>query len=496
MKYFFVLIIHFQSFLLFCQKTSIGYVWEQRQEAEFLLTQQDTFFQSGILPFLTISKSGDSILNHQLYNISYQQQNRWYNFLNHSIIQVKDSDFVLHIIPLLNLRFTNDSIHRFTENTRGIYIYGQLSDNFSFVSGATETQVFFPDYIKQYFQNNQVIPGNGRVRSFKQTGYDYSKAFGHIVYTPGKYFHVMVGHVKQFVGYGYRSVLLSDAPYEYPLIKFSVQSKKFQYQIAYASFQSASAFDDRTKVYSRIFSSIHYLSYFVCQNWQVALFENTLFQPMSAQNNRPPEEFYLPLPFVHTAFYGFNSRKNVMTGIQSQWSPINELKLYGQFALDDYSSTDSSRKKIAWQYGIKINEPFRIKKLFILAEYNRSLPYTYATDNAYSNFTQHNEPIAHILGNHFSEFIVTTSYQYKFLFARIKYNRATYCPSEKRLTACQQNTQQTINQYRFEIGLKAHKPSRLELLAGYHYRQQTSSNALNYFYVSLSTRLFNFYDDF
>ncbi len=481
------------SLLALGQEFAVGYIWEERIKAESLINSKDSYTHTGFFPFIVTKQTYDSLF-YSLYGITYINQK--HKYWQKSLVQVKDSDFILHINPLLTFTFKNDSTKHFAENTRGLLITGQLSDKFFFVSGATETQAFYPEYIKTYQSKNLVIPGNGRVRPFKKTGYDFSKAFGHVVYSPTQHWHFMLGHSKQFFGYGYRSLLLSDAPLEYPVIKTTYTNKRFKYSFSYASFQSASAFDDRTKVHSRIFSSMHYLSFFIHRTWQVALFENTLFQPMSAKNNRPAEEFYIPILFIHSSLYGFNNTKNVMTAIQSQWSPFKSLSFYGQFVLDDYSKTDSLRKKIAWQYGFKLSEPLGIKNFWAMVETNRSLPYTYSSSYKYSMFTQHNEPIAHILGNNFVEYILRLHYSYKILLTRIEWNKATYCPTEKRLSVSSTSLLQTIEQIKVESGILIHKPSRLQLLIGYRNRTESGTKSLHYWYLSLTTRFFNFYDDF
>jgi hypothetical protein len=68
-----------------------------------------------------------------------------------------------------------------------------------------ETQAYYQDYIVNYVKKNGVVPGSGRVRGFKDGGYDFSQASGYVQYEASPRLQFMLGHSRQFIGYGYRS---------------------------------------------------------------------------------------------------------------------------------------------------------------------------------------------------------------------------------------------------------------------------------------------------
>lgn len=496
MKIFCFLVFLLVPYTYYTQELPIAYTIEERSKANFLLMRQDTFVNTGWFPYIFLNSSFDSLLTNKQLELKKQNLNFIEKIYNRSFYQVNENDFVLHINPILGFEFTKDSEHPYTENTRGIIVSGKLSNKISFVSGATETQAFYPDYVIRYRTTNMVLPGSGRVRPFKQNGYDFSKSFGYLTFSPSKNWHLFFGHNRHFVGYGYRSLFLSDATLEYPMFQFRYLNKRWQYIASYATFQSATAYDDRTKVFSRKYSSMHYLSYLIHKKFEVGFFENTLFQPMSLQKNRPPEEYFIPIIFSHSLIYGFNHRRNVMTGIQSQWSVFPFMQLYGQLAIDDYSRTDATRRKMAWQYGLKIFEPFKIKNLFMLVEYNKSTPKTYSNSREFSVFSQHNEPIAHTLGNNFEEYVYSAYYSYKLWFLFAKVNMATYCEKDKRLLVNDLSPLNKVVNVKIETGFILNKPSRLNLVFGVHQRESDFPDYFRYIYVALRTNYFNFYDDF
>lgn len=480
------------------QELSVSSFWQERQKLEYILQNKDSFFCIGIFPVTNHSKKRDSLFVQSLMEIRYEEKPYFSNFSHHSFVQVKDKNFILHINPLVNWEFSNNSLHPLCKNLRGINISGQFEHRFRFTSIMIENQAYYQDYIVRYIKKNGVVPGSGRVRGFKDGGYDFSQASGVIEFQATKHWQFLLGHSRQIVGYGYRSVLLSNAPLDYPLFRISFTNKCWQYSAIYAVYQNASAFDDRTKVYSRKYCSQHYFSFSIMPQWQWAFFENTLFNAMSLKNNRPPEEFYLPIIGIHTSLYGLNDKKNVMLGTQTQLSILPKLKVYGQLAIDELKNTDSlSKNKIAWQCGVKINEPFAIKNLFLLAEYNKATRAMYVGKSERETFSQHNEPIAHPLGNHFSEKLLLLHYMYKRCFISIRLNDAYYVSNEKRLSQNDTtNLLSHVSQWKIESGIILHRPSRLQFAMGLHTRQETFYATTHYFYIGLRTQIDNIYDDF
>ncbi|MGQ9846685.1 MAG: hypothetical protein ACUVQP_04160 [Bacteroidales bacterium] len=485
-------------YIIEAQELPVSLVWHERQKLEYVLQQKDSFLHMGIFPQTYHKKELDSLFVQYLMNIRYEPTPYFKNFSHHSFVQVKDKNFILHINPLINLEFSNNSIHSFSQNLRGLNISGQFEQRFRFATTMVENQAFYQDYVVQYIKKNGVVPGSGRVRGFKDGGYDFSQASGVIEFQATKHLQFLLGHSRQIVGYGYRSVLLSDAPLDYPNFRISFTKKRWQYSTTYAVFQSASAFDDRTKVYSRKYSSQHYLSFYITPKWEWAFFENTLFNAMSLRNNRPPEEFYIPIIGIHTSLYGLNHKNNVMVGTQTQLSILPKLKVYGQLAIDELKNTDSlSKNKTAWQCGIKINEPFGIKNLFMLAEYNKATRAMYVGASERETFSQHNEPIAHPLGNYFSEKLFLLHYTYKRYFISIRFNNAYYAANEKRLPQIDTTTSLThVSQWKIESGIILHRPSRLQLAIGLHTRQETTYATTHYFYIGIHSLVYNIYDDF
>jgi hypothetical protein len=93
--------------------------------------------------------------------------------------------------------------------------------------------------------------------------------------------------------------------------------------------------------------------------------------------------------------------------------------MYSQFILDEFSLTDvkagnkSWKNKFGYQLGLKYFNAFKVNNLLVQLEYNRVRPYTYSHNTADLNYANFNQPLAHLWGANFSEFIFISRYKYK-----------------------------------------------------------------------------------
>ena len=146
-------------------------------------------------------------------------------FFDHLIhIKPKSGKFEFKVDPLLNVELgrafydTTSIQQRISTNTRGFIASGKIGKDFYFETMFSENQSQFPYYISKYNNQTKIIPGQGRYKVFKTTGYDYAFSSGFISYQPFKRLNIQLGHGKQKIGNGYRSLLLSDNAFNYPYL--------------------------------------------------------------------------------------------------------------------------------------------------------------------------------------------------------------------------------------------------------------------------------------
>jgi hypothetical protein len=94
----------------------------------------------------------------------------------------------------------------------------------------------------------------------------------------------------------------------------------------------------------------------------------------------------------------------------------NQLNLYGQFLLDEFSLGDvqagqkSWKNKFGYQLGLKYYNAFKIDNLFLQLEFNQVRPYVYSHTDIITNYAHNNQSLAHQWGANFREFILIARY--------------------------------------------------------------------------------------
>ena len=170
----------------------------------------------------------------------------WYlrKFFSEHFILLKGNGYRVFASPIINFSKGKeflDEKNTFT-NTRGFVVEGDLDKRISFFSSFAENQSIFPNYIDAHIRDNRVVPGQGYSRDFKETGFDYAMSSGYVSYRANKMFVVQFGHGKNFIGDGYRSLLLSDNSFNYPYLRIQTTFSKVQYTNLYTEFQDINYF--------------------------------------------------------------------------------------------------------------------------------------------------------------------------------------------------------------------------------------------------------------
>lgn len=337
----------------------------------------------------------------------------------------KTKDFILKANVFIDFEAGKDIVtdSLLSTNSRGIIIKGQIGKRLFFQTLAVENQVFVTDYQSLYIKNKHIYPGFSRVKGFNQTGFDYSYSNSYVNYVPIDNFSIQFGHGKNFIGNGYRSLLLSDYSASYPFLKFLFQNKRIQYMYLLSSFQEVNAIDSKEVVFNRNHGSFSYLNFIINKYLQVGLFEGTIWKTSgTGYNNKFKANYFNPVPFYKSISYGLNDSNNVLIGLNIQIIPQKNIQIYGQLIIDDHNLSDRfNNNKTGYQAGIKLFKPFNLKKLFLLCEYNRINPFTYSHDVIRQNYTHFNMPLAHPAGANLEEIVFKINYKYKDLGIELGY---------------------------------------------------------------------------
>src|SRR5690606_38506927 len=271
-----------------------------------------------------------------------------------------------------------------------------------------------------------IIPGRGIAKRFKTDSYDYPVAEAYLSYSPAKFLNVQFGHGKNFIGDGYRSLLLSDVASPHPFLKLNTTFWKIKYTNTWMWLRDVRPEVEQDKAFLTKYMATHYLSWNVSKRFNLGLFESVLW---TNSNNRGFDVNYLnPIIFYRAIeFETGQGAGNAILGASAKYKWNNNINLYSQFILDEFALSDvkagekSWRNKFGYQLGIKYFDAFKIKNLLLQLEYNRIRPYTYSHNTIVLNYGHNNQSMAHLWGANFSEAILIGRYHYKRWFANAKF---------------------------------------------------------------------------
>ncbi|MBL4662907.1 MAG: gliding motility protein RemB, partial [Flavobacteriaceae bacterium] len=317
-------------------------------------------------------------------------------------------------------------------NTRLIYTQGGIGKKVSFFAVVYESQGRFADYFNRYAierrpdgGNAGIIPGRGIAKLFRSDSFDYPIATGHVSYSPSEHFNLQLGHGKNFVGDGYRSLFLSDNASPYPFFKLNTTFWKIKYTNTWTSLRDVRSEVTADGSFRTKYLANHYLSINVTKRLNVGLFESVIWEN---DNDRGFDlNFINPVIFYRAIEFSTGSRGgNALIGLSAKYKFTNRVNAYAQLIIDEFSSSDvlggngSYKNKTGYQLGIKYYDAFGIKNLYLQTEYNRVRPYTYSHNSVILNYGHNNQSLAHTLGSNFSEFIAIARYQKGRIFGDVK----------------------------------------------------------------------------
>jgi len=364
----------------------------------------------------------DSLLYPEIYKNYDPQKRSWFNRkLLYEDFYVKDtSNIRMEINPAINLsgqQPTAGNKDLLYTNTRAIHANANFMDRVYVTTMFYENQSFFPTYIKKFIRNYRIIPGEGNYKGYKQGGYDYYWASGQVAYRPDKNNTLVAGHGKQFVGNGYRSLLLSDVPYQFPHLQYMYKDENLQYSKTVALLKSKRESENPIRPGEEKTGVFHYVAANIGNHLEMGIFEGTIVNNPDTSGNYSFYAGYVnPIPLLNSLLPFNNMETHSLIGLNIHYRPVHVFSLYGQLALDQpfrQKNQVPASDKWSSQLGIKLYEPFQINNLIINSEFNIAAPYTYGDNDPKLSYTHYHQPLAHIQGGNFTEFINKLHYRRK-----------------------------------------------------------------------------------
>ncbi len=363
----------------------------------------------------------------------------WWNkkLFNDHLVQLQGDNYWFTLDPIFDLSVGKDTDADFNStfnNTRGIIFQGGIGNKLNFYTSVFESQGRFAQYYNQYAESLgkpnsdtevAIVPGRGIAKRFKDDAYDYPVAEGYLSFTPSEYINVQFGHAKNFIGDGYRSLLLSDVASPHTFLKLNTNFWKIKYTNTWMWLRDVRPEVEEDGAFLTKYMANHYLSLNVSKRLNIGLFESVMWVDSNGRgfdiNYLNPVIFYRAIEFESGQDAG-----NAILGATVKYKWSDSFNLYGQFILDEFSLDDirdgnkSYKNKFGYQLGFKYYNAFKVKNLLLQLEYNQVRPYTYSHPSIVLNYGHSNQSMAHLWGSNFKEFIVIGRYNYKRWFGDAK----------------------------------------------------------------------------
>lgn len=345
-----------------------------------------------------------------------------------------DYEFYGDFLPDLMIGRSNDNGTTWL-NTRGAQVGGRIGKNFTFRSEFYENQGKFPKYLDAYGRANQIVPGQGEWKDYSNgKAFDFAYASALLNYQAGKYLTFQLGYDRNFIGDGYRSMLLSDNSFNYPFLKVVANVGRVQYTTMWAQFidmkYPKASYDNG---YRKKWGVFNYLDWNVSKKLSIGLFASIIWQDSDSLGKRGFDVSYLnPIVFLRPVEFSVGSADNALLGFNIKYAVNHNSAFYGQFLLDEFKLKEVFggkgwwANKFAGQVGFRSNNIFKVPHLNILTEVNAARPFTYSQRTTLNNYGHYNQPLAHPLGANFVEWVTIADYQYKRWFVRGQVNVSRY----------------------------------------------------------------------
>jgi hypothetical protein len=355
-------------------------------------------------------------------------------FFQEHLLNVQQPDFTIYadIIvdeyigydkrPIKASNGSGDNYHVPMMNTRGYEVSGSIGKSFYFETNFYENQGRFGAYVDSFIRRYGVIPRQARYKNTGDgLGFDFNYSNARLIYTPNKHWLFDLGYNRNFVGDGYRSMLLSDYATDHPYFKAALTFGNFQYSAMWSQYVAEATYDFNYYAYGypHKWAQTYLLDWKATKHFTASLFESVIWPGVdSLHHNDLGITYASPIMFLHSGQSKSGLGLNELVGLNLKYQILPKTYLYGQAAVDQLGKNINNR--YAAQLGIRAADFFKVPDWNALLEFNTARPYTYSTDSGQTNYSHAYLPLAHPLGANFKELLGVTDYTYKNWWFRLE----------------------------------------------------------------------------
>ena len=359
---------------------------------------------------------------------------------NENLAEIQGEGYWFALNFLFNVQggVSNPSSSAYTfVNTRALNFKGGLGSRLNFTTTFYESQGRFADYFNQYAVsikpsggNPAIVPGMGIAKAYNSDAFDFPMADANISYNAAKFLDLQLGYGKNFIGDGYRSLLLSDGASPYPYFKIDANFWKIKYTVDYMWLKDVRPDVTVEKTYATKYMVNHYLSWNVSNRLNLGFFESVVWTNTNGRGF--DANFVNPIVFYRAVEFSSSSKSgNALLGLTYKYKWNNQVNLYGQLLIDEFSTGDivggdnSWKNKLGYQLGAKYFNAFHVDNLLLQLEFNHVRPYVYSHSEPITNYGHNNQSMGHQWGGNFQELVLLGYYHKDRFYANTKFTFGT-----------------------------------------------------------------------
>jgi len=405
---------NYNSDNLYTNDTIVHTVWKPVLYADTLLETdksrpwlQRKFFKEHLLQ---VQQNGFNIYGDVIINEQFGVSNRYNKKIGGKTINVKS--------PWID--------------TRGYEVSGNIGNKFYFETNFYENQGKFGGYIDSFIRKYFVIPSQNNYKNIGDgSGFDFSSSSARLTYVPNKHLLFDLGYGKNFIGDGYRSLLLSDCSISYPYFRTSLTFNKFQYSVMWSEYLSTVDKSQYNKLgLFRKWAQTYVIDWNAAPGLNLSLFESVIWPDQTHTPGYRGKDvspwLASPVIFLHGSSSPSGVSNNDVVGLNAKLKIYSRSYVYGQVIVDELGKSSSFKNRTGFQLGLRSNDVFEMPGLNFLAEFNTVRPYTYAAASQDVSYSNANQALGDPLGANFTEGLVLATYRYKKWNFRLEGFVATY----------------------------------------------------------------------
>ena len=366
----------------------------------------------------------DSIKKISLGNITYNANGNCsdHHFFKRHLIDIKKeaSSFYSDIMPDISGGINLNGSKNTGITSLGLQLGGTVSNKFAYNLTAFQNSEVVPEYLNTYIQQTGVIPGQALATNNGFNSYSWTYFTALASYTPNKYLNIALGKDKNFIGDGYRSLLLSDCASPYWFFKLTGTLGSVKYMSMW-TYMNDPATTNPYHIDRHKFGVFHYIDWSATNRLSIGAFENIIGYYTDDNGAKRPFDFYYINPIILMKPINNSSADpdKSLVGLTTKYKLSSHNTAYFQFALNEFNSKDlfpdngSYANKYGYQLGLRGNKMFNVDGLSYLVEANTVKPFTYSARSTIENYSENSEPLAHPWGGNFKELVGHLNYIHK-----------------------------------------------------------------------------------